>query len=85
MTVQHIKYDSFEEHLAENPDCCAINSEDGYDIPPITFFARLTSNASGDVVVIDFKIRYLDAKGNQQMQVVRLENGMQNCALVTDY
>ena len=79
---EYIKYKSFEEFLAENPDCCHINPGGPYGVPPSSFWDRIFGFDSGDVVVVDFKVRYLDEKGNHGFEEVQFENFLTNCGKV---
>ncbi len=79
---QYIRYKNFEEFLAENPDCCHVNPGGPYGVPPSFFLDRIFGFDSGDVVVIDFKVRYLDEKGNQGSEKVQFENFLTNCGKV---
>jgi hypothetical protein len=79
---KYIRYNSFEEFLAENPDCCHVNPGGPYGVPPSSFWDRIFGYDSGDVIVIDFKVRYLDEKGNRGFEEVQFENFLTNCGKV---
>ncbi|MBD2413227.1 hypothetical protein FACHB389_18590 [Nostoc calcicola FACHB-389] len=121
---KHIKYESFDKYIQENPDCCAINPGGAYDIRPLakvflcvlfsaplrlcvlanasasrreagrsptkkylckrsiaipSFLDRIFGFSSGDIVVINFKARYLEKNGKQILKEIRFENRLQNC------
>jgi hypothetical protein len=77
---KYIRYNSFEEFIAENPDCCHVNPGGPYEPSPTPLLSRiLFGYDSGDVVVINFKVRYLDEKGNRGSEEVQFENQVSNC------
>ncbi|MBD2682725.1 MULTISPECIES: hypothetical protein [Nostoc] len=76
---KHIKYESFDKYIQENPDCCVINPGGTYDIAIPSFLDRIFGFSSGDIVVINFKARYLDKNGKQRLKEIRFENRLQNC------
>ncbi len=78
-TYKYIKYASFDEYIKENPDCCSINPGRPYEIRQSSFLDRIFGYDARDVIVISFKVRYLDENGNQRVQKVRFENTLQNC------
>ncbi|MDJ0615782.1 MAG: hypothetical protein QNJ63_03375 [Calothrix sp. MO_192.B10] len=79
---EHIKYESFDEYIKENPDCCKINSKRGHDVPVPWFLDRIFGFNSGDFIFIDFKMRYVDEKGKQRIKTLNFENAVQNCGKV---
>ncbi|MGF1672817.1 MAG: hypothetical protein ACFCUV_03925 [Rivularia sp. (in: cyanobacteria)] len=79
---KYIKYESFDEYIKENPDCCKINSERTHDVPSPSFSDRIFGFNSGDFIFTDFKVRYIDEKGKQRMREYRFENSVQNCGKV---
>jgi len=79
---EYIWYKSLEQFIAENPDCCHVNPGGPYGVPPSSFWDRIFGYDSGDVVVIDFKVRYLDEKGNRGFEEVQFENFLTNCGKV---
>ncbi len=78
----YIKYESFDEYIKENPDCCKINSEKTHDVPVPWFLDRIFGFNSGDFIFTDFKVRYVDEKGKQRTKEYRFENSVQNCGKV---
>lgn len=77
---EYIEYESFEEYLAENPNCCRINPGGPYEAAPSSFWDRIIFGYdSGDMVVVDFKVRYLDKSGNRGFKEVRFDNQLSNC------
>lgn len=80
---KYIKYESFNEYIKENPNCCEVNPGGVYDIPPPSFLYPIFGGSpSGDVVVINFKVRYLNEKGKQRAKEIRFENLVTNCGKV---
>ncbi|MDJ0620664.1 MAG: hypothetical protein QNJ63_28680 [Calothrix sp. MO_192.B10] len=75
----HIKYESFDEYIKENPDCCRINTGEASEVASSNFVDRIFGFNSGDVIFTDFQVRYLDENGKQTKQVVRFYNRVQNC------
>jgi hypothetical protein len=86
-----IPYESFDEYIQENPNCCMINPPGGSDAPPprpILYYSRLDrifGYNSGDLIVIRYKVRYLDKKGNQISQSIKVDSALQNCGKVLEW
>ncbi len=84
-SYEHIKYANFDEYIKENPNCCSINYGEAYKsvkssfIPESSFLDRISGLGFRDLIVINFKVRYLDENGNQRVQEVRLGNTLRNC------
>ncbi|RCJ14765.1 hypothetical protein A6S26_08820 [Nostoc sp. ATCC 43529] len=82
---EHIKYASFDEYIKQNPDCCSINHGKAYKIaqssflPESSFLDRISGLGFRDLIVINFKVRYLDENGNQRVQETRFGNTLENC------
>lgn len=76
---KHIKYKSFDEYIALYPECCSVNLGGPYEIPPRKFLDRIFGYNSGDVVVINFQVRYLDENGSLKTGENRFDNYLQNC------
>ncbi|MFN6569123.1 hypothetical protein [Dendronalium sp. ChiSLP03b] len=82
---EHIKYASFDEYIKENPDCCSIIHGETYKIAQSLFIEkplfldRITGRGFRNLIVINFKVRYLDDNGNQKVQEVRFGNTLRNC------
>ncbi|URD51176.1 hypothetical protein [Chroococcidiopsis sp. CCNUC1] len=77
--LAHIKYKSFDEHIALYPECCSVNPGGGYEVPPVNFLDRIFGYDSGDVVVINFQVRYLEENGSLKTVENRFDNYLQNC------
>jgi hypothetical protein len=77
--LAHIKYKSFDEYIALYPECCSVNPGGPYEVPPAKFLDRIFGYNSGDVVVINFHVRYLDENGSLKTVENRFENYLQNC------
>ncbi|MFN6537665.1 MAG: hypothetical protein RM021_015015 [Nostoc sp. EkiNYC01] len=65
-TYNYIKYASFDEYIKENPDCCSINPGGPYEIRQSSFLDRIFGYDARDVIVINFKVRYIDENGNKR-------------------
>ncbi|MBD2244813.1 hypothetical protein [Nostoc sp. FACHB-888] len=76
---KHIKYKSFDEYIALYTKCCSVNPGGPYEVPPTKFLDRILGYDSGDVVVINFKVRYLNENGSLETAEVRFDNYLQNC------
>jgi len=77
--LAHIKYKSFDEHIALYPECCSLNPGGGYEVPPTKFLDRIFGYNSDDVVVINFQVRYLDENGSLKTGEKRFDNYLENC------
>ena len=77
--LEHIKYKSFDEYIALYPKCCSVNPGGPYEVPPENFLDRILGYNSGDVVVINFQVRYLDENGSLKTVENRFENYSRNC------
>lgn len=77
--LAHIKYKSFDEHIALYPECCSVNPGGPYEVSQANFFDRIFGYNSGDVVVIYFHARYLDENGKIETVENRFENYSRNC------
>ncbi len=80
-----IKYESFDEYIKENPDCCGVNPSGGSDLPPPEYLERIFGYHSGKYVRINFKVRYLDETGLQKSQKIRADIPLQNCGKVISF
>ncbi|MBC1235979.1 hypothetical protein [Nostoc sp. 2RC] len=78
-SYNYIKYESFDEYIKENPDCCSINPGGPYEIRQASFLNRIFGYDAPDVIVIKFKVRYLDETGNKRAFETHFENTLQNC------
>ena len=76
---KHIKYKSFDEYIALYPECCSVNPGGPYEVSPAKFLDRILGYNSGDVVVINFKVRYLNENGSLKTGEKRFENYSRNC------
>ena len=77
--LAHIKYKSFDEYIALYPECCSVNPGGPYEVSPEEFLDRILGYNSSDVVVINFKVRYLDENGSLKTGEKRFDNYLQNC------
>ena len=77
---EFIKYESFDEYIAENPDCCAVSPPRGSpELPPPSELGRMFGYHSGEYVRIYYKVRYLDDNGRQTSQVIKVDQPQRNC------
>lgn len=67
---KYIEYESFDKYYKENSDCCQINPGGPYELPPPSLWDRLLGYHSGDVIVINYKARYLDRNNQQKITPV---------------
>ncbi|MDJ0615784.1 MAG: hypothetical protein QNJ63_03385 [Calothrix sp. MO_192.B10] len=79
---EHIKYESFDEYIKENPDCCKINPPRGSDLPPPRFSDRIFGYHSGELIVINFKVRYIDDSGKRRIKEIRIDRSLHNCGKI---
>ncbi|MDJ0620663.1 MAG: hypothetical protein QNJ63_28675 [Calothrix sp. MO_192.B10] len=79
---EHIPYKSFDEYIKENPDCCKIKPPGGSDLAPPRFSDRIFGYHSGEPIVINFKVRYIDDNDKQIIQKIRIDNSLQNCGKI---
>lgn len=84
-SYEQVKYESFEQFMEMNPDCCAIDPGGPYEFGYSYFFDRITGFDSGRVLVINFTVRYLDENGEQKFQEVTIEDVLQNCGQIRRY
>lgn len=76
---KYIQYKSFDEYIVLYPECCSVNPGGGYEVPPRKFLDRILGYNSGDVVVINFQVRYLDENDSLKTAEIRFDNYLQNC------
>jgi hypothetical protein len=76
---EQVKYESFEQFMEMNPNCCAIDPGGPYEVGHSYFFDRITGYDSGRVLVSTFALRYLDENGEQKSQEITTEYVLQNC------
>jgi hypothetical protein len=76
---RYIPYRSFEEFIKRNPNCCQINPGGPYELPPPYFLDRITGYYSGDIIVLNYKVRYQDEDGEIQIKEVEYLNALMNC------
>jgi len=80
-----IKYESFDEYIKDNPDCCTVNPPGGSDLPAPEYLERVFGYHSGKYVRINFKVYYLDETGLQKYQKIRADIPFQNCGKIVTY
>lgn len=76
---QYVKYENFDKYVKENPNCCVVNPGGPYDVAPPQLLDRIFGFNSTDVVVINFKARYIDDNGKQKIKQYKIEQAVQNC------
>jgi hypothetical protein len=77
--VADIRFQSFSEYRRKNPDCCRKNPGGPYELPPPSLLDRITGYNSGDVIVMQFKARYLNGSGRVRVRRYKVEHLLQNC------
>lgn len=75
---KRIKYESFEEFMESNPDCCAMVPSPGA-YKTANFWPRITGFHSGEVTVMNYTIYYLDENGEQRSLESKMKVIQQNC------
>ena len=78
-SYQRIKYENFDNFMEKNPDCCAINPGGPYELPPPKFIDRITGFHNGEVVGMNYIVRYLDENGEQKSKKIETITVLQNC------
>ncbi len=76
---EQVKYESFEQFVEMNPNCCAIDPGGPYEVGHSYFLDRITGYDSGRVLVSTFTLHYLDEKDEQRSQEITTEYVLQNC------
>ena len=76
---ERVKYKNFENFIEINPDCCAINPEISYEIPRKKFIDRITGFNNGDVIEMNYIVRYLNEDGQIKLQKTKTIGILQNC------
>ncbi|NEU84537.1 hypothetical protein [Nostoc sp. UIC 10630] len=81
---EFIKYESFDEYIKENPNCCAISPRGGVEvaIPDSFLNPRILGLDSGEGIRIKFKVRYLDENSLPISQEITTGIALQNCGKV---
>jgi len=75
---EQIKYESFEDFMEINPDCCVLNPGWPYERPPIEFVDRITGFDNGEVIGMNYIIRYLDSR-EQKSKKIKIQAVLKNC------
>lgn len=76
-----VKYGNAEEYWETYPSCCALNPGGPHGISAPSISKKL-DGFWGDVVVMDYYIRYLDDDGQLQVKKTKFENEVSNCGKV---
>ena len=83
---EQIKYESFEQFIQSNPDCCAIvpgkPRNTPWETPSSYFWDRITGYNSGEVIVMTFIARYLDENGDRTSEEVTTKTVLKNCGKI---
>ncbi|NEP80188.1 MAG: hypothetical protein F6K39_19685 [Okeania sp. SIO3B3] len=74
---EKIKYESFEQYMESNPNCCAMRSSSGSTSP--WDWKRITGVHGGEVTVMNYTIYYLDENGKRRSQKMIFETVQGNC------
>ena len=75
---EKIKYESFEQFMESNPDCCTIRPSLDAD-RKANFWPRITGFHSGEVTVMNYTVYYLDENGERRSRELKGEIIQQNC------
>jgi hypothetical protein len=81
---QQVPYESVDEFLKQNPDCCEFgNYEKWGNLPSSssTWFSKFMGVYAGEVDVI-YNARYIDEDGNEQHTTAKTYRTIQNCGVV---
>ncbi len=79
---EQVKYESFEQFMEMNPDCCAIDPGGPYELPPPEFLDRITGSHSGEVIVREYTLYYLDENDRQISKKSTGAIVLQNCGKI---
>ncbi|NJL84628.1 MAG: hypothetical protein HC890_19965 [Chloroflexaceae bacterium] len=80
----HTKYKNFDKYLEIHPACCKVDPGGPYEVGQSFFEDRILGYDSGDVIVIDFEVRYWNNKDQRKSKKERFENTLTNCGIVRD-
>lgn len=78
-SYERIKYDSFEEFMEKNPNCFEIEPSGFYEMPPPKFIDRITGFNNGEIIGMNYMVRYLDDNGDRQLKKIKTRRVLQNC------
>ena len=67
-----------------NIDCCNKKYING-DLWPPSFIDRLLGYEQDQPLVLKYRVRYFDGDGNEQEQLVKFSNFLENCGVVKDW
>ena len=76
---EQIKYESFEQFIEMNPNCCTIDPGGPYDLGSPDVWDRVTGYDSAQVIVITSRVHYIDENGEEKSQKMKTETILQNC------
>lgn len=79
LVLRYSEYKDFKDFLDKNPDCCKVNPTGSFDLPPPSFWDRVTGYHSGETVVLDFFTDVVDKSRRVRKAKVRIERNFQNC------
>ncbi|NEP80187.1 MAG: hypothetical protein F6K39_19680 [Okeania sp. SIO3B3] len=71
---ERIKEESFEQFMESNPDCCTIRPSG-----IASLWLRITGFHSGEVIVMNSTVYYLDENGKRRSQESKRKIILQNC------
>lgn len=73
------------EFIRSNPNCCAINPDTGpYDLPPPSFFDRITGFNAAEPITVDFMAHYKDKNNKESESKVHTETLLTNCGAIRE-
>ncbi|NEQ40081.1 MAG: hypothetical protein F6K40_29120 [Okeania sp. SIO3I5] len=71
---ERIKYESFEQFMESNPDCCTVRPSG-----IASLWLRITGIHSGEVTVMNYPVYYLDENGERKSRESKRGIILQNC------
>ncbi|NEQ39499.1 MAG: hypothetical protein F6K40_25865 [Okeania sp. SIO3I5] len=71
---KRIKYESFEQFMESNPDCCTVRPSG-----IASLWLRITGVHSGEVTVMKYTVYYLDENGERRSRESKRQIILQNC------
>lgn len=83
--VKQIKYESIDDLLEQNPDCCKINPDGGSDLATPSFVDRIIGFNLGKLVGVDYKVKYLDENRKEQFALRKLRTFQKNFGNTAEY
>ncbi len=79
---EQVKYESFEQFMKMNPNCCALDPGGPYELPPPDFIDRITGYNSGEVMARKYTLYYLDENDRQIPKKYNTLSFISNCGRI---